>query len=317
MNKARLLIGIVIISLLVVVVGACAQPTQPQAPEGDGTITVFVTDAPPDSEVTSVMVTLAEVQVHKVSATQEQEQLDDAEWITIDMSGNTTFDLLQIQGIEQFLGTGDVEAGKYTQVRLVIDEIQVRLNSGNLTNATLPSGELKLVHPFDIIAGEGVALVIDFDADKMVTVTGAGKINVKPVIRLITRKEKPSDRDEKQEKGEALTPENTVWVLESYGDPDDLNSILEDTEITAELSSTEKRVSGSAGCNKYFAGYEINQNELTLTSPVGSTRMACPEAVMNQEAEYLEILQNIESFDIEGDQLRIVSGDKVLLFEGK
>ncbi|MFC2016646.1 META domain-containing protein, partial [Chloroflexota bacterium] len=115
----------------------------------------------------------------------------------------------------------------------------------------------------------------------------------------------------------SIALEDMEWVLVPYGDADNLTMVLEDTEITAVLNSTEGRISGSAGCNNYFAGYEINQNELTLTSPVSSTRMACPEAVMNQEAEYLEILQNIESFDIEDDQLRIVSGDKVLLFEGK
>ncbi len=61
------------------------------------------------------------------------------------------------------------------------------------------------------------------------------------------------------------------WVLASYGDPDNLTMVLEDTEITAVFNSTEGRISGSAGCNNYFAGYEINQNELMIIFPVGST----------------------------------------------
>ncbi|MFC1977557.1 DUF4382 domain-containing protein [Chloroflexota bacterium] len=323
MFKSKLCLITVILAILALATGACAQPTPPAIPEGNGTISVYVTDAPADDEVTSIVVTLSEVQVHMVlpeqeqSATDDQPQDDEGKWVTIDTGNDATFDLLQIEGVEQFLGESEVEAAKYTQVRLVINRVQVSLSGGDLTDATLPSGELKLVHPFDVMAGEAIALIIDFEADKMVTVTGAGKITIKPVVKLITRKEKPADQGAEQKTPKSITLEDMEWVLMSYGDPDNLTMALEDTEITAVFNSTEGRISGSAGCNNYFTGYEINQNELTLTSPVGSSRMACPEAVMNQEAEYLEILQYTESFDIEGDQLRIVSGGKVLLFEGK
>jgi len=312
--------------------GACAQGAVPQAPEGSGSISVYVTDAPPEKEVTSIMVTLAEVQVHRASAEQqggqeqsssdnqtqiqEQQQLQDEEgkWITIDMTGDTTFDLLQIQGIEQFLGESEVEAAKYTQVRLVVDKVQVRLGSGNLTDATLPSKELKLVRPFDVIAGETTALVIDFEADKMVTVTGAGKIVVKPVAKLTIRKEKSSEEEAEKEMEETLTLEDTIWVLESYGNPDNLSDVLEDTEVTAEFKSADGKIGGSAGCNNYFAGYEINENKLKIIPPVGSTRMACPESVMEQERKYLEVLEVSESYEIDGDKLRIYSDTQVLIF---
>jgi len=321
-----------ILGMLVLVVGACAQPAPLPVPEVNGTIIVYVTDAPPREEVTSIMVTLVEVQVHKASAeqeqasgtdnqTQEQEQQQvqqgNGEWTTIDMSGNTTFDLLQIQGIEQFLGESEVGAAKYTQVRLVVDKIQVRLGSGNLTDATLPSKELKLVHPFDVIAGETIALVIDFDADKMVTVTGAGKIIVKPVIKLTVRKEKPTGQKGEQETKETLTLEDTTWVLESYGDPNNLNTILEDIDITVEFKSAEGKIGGSAGCNSYFAGYEINKNELTIIPPIGSTMMACPEPVMEQERKYLEAIEAAESYEIEGGKLRIQCGEQLLIFNQK
>ena len=199
-------------------------PTTSPAPSPalNGSLTVYVTDAPPRDEVTSIMVTVSEVQVHKAVAEQEQEQeqsatdnqtqeqeqeqqqtqLGEGEWISISLSDNaTTFDLLEIKGIEQYLGASEIAAGKYTQVRLVIDNIQVRLGEGELQDATLPSGELKIVRPFDIIAGEATAMVLDFDADKMVTVTGADKIMVKPVIKLTVRQEKskPAGREDEEE----------------------------------------------------------------------------------------------------------------------
>jgi heat shock protein HslJ len=40
---------------------------------------------------------------------------------------------------------------------------------------------------------------------------------------------------------------------------------------------------------------------------LGSTRMACPEAVMAQEGAYLKALQNAERYTIEGSSLLIYS----------
>lgn len=201
MSKSKSYLLITALSMLASVVVACVQPTLPETPEGDGTIIIYVTDVSPDEEVTSIIVTLSEIQVHKASAEQEQQSQDaEGEWITIDISGNDTFDLLQIKGIEQFLGTSEVEAAQYTQVRLVINTIQVKVGSGNLTDAALPSRELKIVQPFNVIAGETTALVLDFEADKMVTLprtgetltsTKADQITVKPVVKLIVRQEKP------------------------------------------------------------------------------------------------------------------------------
>jgi len=188
-------------------------PSPAPVPPASGTLNVYVTDAPPREDVTGIWVTITEVQVHKALAEQEQEHSSDnttdnltpelerergqqqtrqdaGEWITIPLSDNTTFNLLDIMGVEQFLGTSDVDAGKYTQVRLVIDTIEVGLGGGKPEEATLPSNELKIVHPFKVAAGAATALIVDFEADRMVNVTGAGKIMVKPVVNLKVRPDK-------------------------------------------------------------------------------------------------------------------------------
>lgn len=219
MFKPKLYLVTTILGMLALVAGACAQPAPTPAPTPTltGTLKLLVTDAPPGEDVTSIMVTVREVQVHKALAEQEKErereqsssgnqtqeqererqqtQQGEGAWISIALSDNmTTFDLLEIRGIEQFLGTSEIEATKYTQVRLVVDTVQVKLGSGELQDATVPSKELKIVHPFNVVGGETTALVIDFDADKMVTVTGAGKIIVKPVVKLTVRQEKSTKR---------------------------------------------------------------------------------------------------------------------------
>ena len=117
-------------------------------------------------------------------------------------------------------------------------------------------------------------------------------------------------------KAEGIPLENTTWVLESYGEQGNLQAVVEGSEITAVFDSAEVKVSGSAGCNNYFAGYEIKNNELSI-SDAGSTMMFCgePKGVMEQEQRYLALLGDAETFQIQGSQLRILSsGDQVLIF---
>ena len=113
---------------------------------------------------------------------------------------------------------------------------------------------------------------------------------------------------------EEVTFEGKTWVLESYGEPDDLNTVLEDTEITIEFISAEEKMEGSAGCNAYFGGYEVDEEKLTIRPPIGSTVMACPEPVMNQEREYLSILQVAESFQLQDGKLQINCGAQILVY---
>ena len=113
--------------------------------------------------------------------------------------------------------------------------------------------------------------------------------------------------------------EDTTWVLTSYGEPKFERSVLPGTEITIEFVSSDRTVKGSAGCNSYFGSYELEDNQLSIPGPFAVTEMACmePDGIMEQEQEYLVILENIETYEIEGKQLLIISGDKVLNYEPK
>ena len=118
--------------------------------------------------------------------------------------------------------------------------------------------------------------------------------------------------------GAAEVPlEDTWWVLESYGKPGNLHMLLKDTEITLQFISTEAKIRGSAGCNQYSGGYEVNKDKLIIKPPIGSTMMACPPAVMRQEKNYLSILEAADSYQIKGGKLQISSGNKVLILNRK
>jgi heat shock protein HslJ len=111
--------------------------------------------------------------------------------------------------------------------------------------------------------------------------------------------------------------EDKEWVLASYGKQGDLQAVLAGTEITAIFDSAEMQVTGSAGCNSYSADYEVSGNKLSI-SDIASTDMACtvPEGVMDQEQEYLTLLLDTATFQVEGSQLTISSSDGQVLFFG-
>jgi len=112
--------------------------------------------------------------------------------------------------------------------------------------------------------------------------------------------------------------EDTKWILESYGEPGNLQAVLEGTEITATFESTKGQVHGSAGCNTYFADYEINDNKLSILQ-MAYTEIGClePEGILEQEQEYLQTLLAAESFQLRNEKLQIDCGDHILLYTSK
>jgi heat shock protein HslJ len=56
------------------------------------------------------------------------------------------------------------------------------------------------------------------------------------------------------------------------------------------------RAYGNAGCNHWFAGYQLDGDTLSF-SAAGSTRKMCAEALMEQEARFLESLGQVQRWD--------------------
>jgi len=321
--KSKIIMGVAFLSISALLLGACTpipgpvptpipipapvpMPTPIPLPTLSGTLKVYVTDAPPRDEVTSVNVTISEVQVHKAvveqereqeqsgsdNQTQEQEkdreqqqtQQGESEWISIDLSDNaTTFDLLKIKGIEQFLGSNELAAGKYTQVRLVVDTIKVTLGNQEPQDAEVPSKELKLVHPFDIVAGETTALVLDFDADKMVTVTGAGKIIVKPVIKLSTKQISSTGKPEgtREEKTEALEFEGTIEVI----DGSTWTMTIDGETRIVDVSDAEIEGEPEAGLKAKVEGIEVDERIVASEVEIEEPGTSQEETVEQESVE--------------------------------
>lgn len=89
-------------------------------------------------------------------------------------------------------------------------------------------------------------------------------------------------------------------------------SVIIDTEMTATFG-VDGQVTGSAGCNNYFAGYEVDGESISIGMP-GATMMMCvePEGIMEQEQQYLAALQTAATYRIDLDRLELRTADGAL-----
>ena len=136
--------------------------------------------------------------------------------------------------------------------------------------------------------------------------------NDKLIISCSANKEMVFDEKDSEEiPPEEIPPiEDISWQLEAYGDRGSLQALIEDTKITAEFKKAEGQVVGSAGCNGYFVEYEIDDLELTITPPIGATMMLCfPPPIMEQEQEYLNLLETAETYLVHNEKLIISCSD--------
>ena len=162
---------------------------------GTGTVRVSLTDAPACG-YDEVNVTVSKVRIHRSEGATQ----DDGSWSEIDVAPSRRIDLLALQnGVVESLGDVRLEAGRYSQIRLVLEPngAGAPANSIVLTGdpgkaeipLRTPSAQqsgLKLVHGFEVAAGETMDLVLDFDACRSVVKAGnSGNYNLKPVISVI------------------------------------------------------------------------------------------------------------------------------------
>ncbi|RJG10098.1 META domain-containing protein [Pseudomonas cavernicola] len=80
--------------------------------------------------------------------------------------------------------------------------------------------------------------------------------------------------------------------------------LIDNSHLTLTLGE-DGRAYGSAGCNHWFASYEMKGEQLSF-GQAGSTRKMCAPALMEQEARFLEALGKVQRWDVSPiDQLRL------------
>jgi len=141
---------VIILSFVGLSVWQCSDsPTDSET----GTLVVRLTDAAADFD--QVNITFSEISAHI-----------DSSWITVQGESQTVNLLEWNNGNSIIIGTAEVPAGQYTQIRLKIESADVVVD-GQTFPMTVPSGAqtgLKLISNFTVPGGSTFELMIDFDS---------------------------------------------------------------------------------------------------------------------------------------------------------
>jgi len=159
-----------------------------------GTLTLSITDAPIDmSSVNAVYLTINEIHYNK----------NGQNWMSFEgFEGPQKFNILELtRGESALLGSFEMDAGTYTQLRFILDApdfgtpnptnpgCYIEFNDGTEQPLFVPSGHetgWKAVGAFKVPSNGEVSVTADFDARKSVMEQGANDFYIlKPTIRLM------------------------------------------------------------------------------------------------------------------------------------
>jgi heat shock protein HslJ len=129
--------------------------------------------------------------------------------------------------------------------------------------------------------------------DNVVSVDMAGQ-----AIELLTIRKRSGDAP----KQAALW--GTAWRLEDLAGA----GVVDEVQATLEFPS-EGRVAGRGSCNRFSGAATVGSGGTIGFSGVVATRMACVEAVMNQESAYFAALEKAERYETDGDNLYLYIAD--------
>ncbi len=113
--------------------------------------------------------------------------------------------------------------------------------------------------------------------------------------------------------GEAASSPVGSWTVTAVVRNRALVAPVDGTSPSIEFGA-DGRVFGSAGCNRFTAGYENDHHGLRIIA-AASTRMFCaePPGVMEQEAAFLDALERATRFRREAESLQLLDASGAVL----
>jgi len=112
--------------------------------------------------------------------------------------------------------------------------------------------------------------------------------------------------------GETGTLIGTSWLAEDI----DGRGVIDMLQSTLTFE-TQVRIVGMGGCNTFFGTAKLDDENLEI-GPLGSTRMACAESIMNQESRFFAALEAARRYRLDRDTDLLYfeneSGDTILRF---
>ncbi|MGL5684048.1 MAG: META domain-containing protein [Marinifilaceae bacterium] len=114
----------------------------------------------------------------------------------------------------------------------------------------------------------------------------------------------------------ACTPKSNVtslygvkWELISI-EGEKLNKTEGDDNLFLRFDEKETRVNGKGTCNRFFGNYDLDGTKLKF-SPLGATRMACPDQQL--EMKFFKLMEKVDNYTIAKNELQLKSGSTILL----
>ena len=71
-------------------------------------------------------------------------------------------------------------------------------------------------------------------------------------------------------------------------------------------------INGNGGCNRFFGSLEQSDSGVNI-GPLGATRRACEDAIMDREMAFLDALQNTRGFRTDNQTLELLGDDDAVL----
>ena len=178
---------------------SCGSSGDSSGSSAQGTLSVALTDSATE-DYQAVYVTIARIEVHPGDG--EDESL----WETV-AEPNRTYNLLElVNGVFEELGTTALDAGDYSQLRMIIGDTADQENNilgeehefanyvidrddSEVHELKVPSGPqtgLKIVNGFTIAPNQQTELILDFDATRSVVKAGnSGNYLLKPTVKVL------------------------------------------------------------------------------------------------------------------------------------
>jgi len=179
---------------IALVAGTIACSDSPSSPSlSGGNFNLRLRDSP-FTDAKAVLVTFSSVRAHR----------SDSDWTVVpfvNAATARTCDLKKLETSEDVLGTAALPAGHYTQVRLMVQSATLffdNTSSGSACASSIvppagasaaleiPSGEVKLNREFDVTSSSTMTMLIDFDGNQSIHLTGSGKYMMSPVISILS-----------------------------------------------------------------------------------------------------------------------------------
>ena len=119
---------------------------------------------------------------------------------------------------------------------------------------------------------------------------------VGPMVELLRIRERSGESASPAPSSPASLTGRT-WVLEDLSGA----GVIDDAQATLEVAQ-DGRVRGRATCNRFSGSATIAGDSIAF-GPLASTRMACAEALMNQERNYMAALAQAKQWEVQGSTL--------------